>query len=180
MADPSTYVRSFTSGSMIVKDGTGTPVSHTVTLDWGDTVIGPLKARLNETKDIERRGKFVTSASGKRIYPTIKFSAWYSSIDQDTTAPGSLAEMVTGTGSYSANVSTLGTGRPYHVDVELTLEGTNFGDATDELWTLNDVDFTVDSFEEGEDGTKIVLTGVIKGSIVVTKSTGTTTFAQVS
>lgn len=180
MADPSTYVRSFTSGSMVIKDGTGTPVSHTVTLDWGDTVIGPLKAKLNETKDIERRGKYVTSASGARIYPTIKFTSWYSSIDQDSTAPGSLPEAVTGTGSYSANISTLGAGRPYHVDVELTLEGTNFGDASDELWTLNDVDFTVDSFSESEEGNQIALTGVIKGSIVVTKSTGTVTFAQVS
>ena len=180
MAAPSTYVRSFTSGSMVVKDGTGTPVSHTVTLDWGDTVIGPLSAKLNERKAVERRGKHVCEVYGKRIYPTIKLTAWYSSVDEDTTAPGSLLEMLTGTGSYSANISVAGAGRPYTTTVELTLEGTDVGDGADEKITLNDVGWSIDSLSETEDGDQISCTGTIRGSVVITKSTGTTTFAQVS
>jgi hypothetical protein len=165
---------------MVIADGTGSPVTHTVTLDRGDTVIGPLSAKLNEIKDVEARGGFKTSVHGKRIYPTIKFSAWFSSIDQDATAPGSLFEMVTATGSYSANISTLGTGRPYHVKVTLTLEGTDFGDSADFTIVLNDVHFSVDAWNESEDGNFIGLTGTIKGSVVFSNGTNTATFAGVN
>lgn len=179
MADPSTYVRGFTSGSMVVKDGTGTPVSHTVTLDWGNTVIGPLADKLNVVKPVERRGNIVTLLHGERFYPTITFSAWYSSVDEDGTAPGSLLEMLTKTGSYAANISTMGTGRPYTVDIVLSLEGTDFGDGADETVTLNDVYCTVNNLSETAEGNQIAITGTIYGSIVIVKATGTTTFAEV-
>lgn len=180
MAAPSTYVKSFTSGSLALADGTGSPVTHTATLDRGDTVIGPLMSQLNETHAIEARGRFKTLVRGKRIYPTIKLSAWYSSTDEDATAPSSLLEMMTATGGYVANVSTLGAGRPYTTGATLTIEGTNFSDTADEVWTFTKVEWVIDSISEAEDGNFFSATGTIYGSVVVTNGTNTVTFAEVS
>lgn len=180
MAAPSSYVKTAVMGSITLADGTGTPVTLAVPYTRGDLTIGPLGARLNETVKVEARGKFLSAAYGNRVYPQLSFSAWLPNIvGSSTTAPGTLAEFVAGLGSYAANVSTLGSGHPMAVKLTWTIEGTNFGDTADETVACDDCICSV-SITEGMEGNTIAVTAEVLGTIVVTNSTGTFTYQQIS
>lgn len=180
MAAESAFIKTNVQGTLTLRDGTGTPVTLAMSYDMGDVEIGPLMEELNEVVKIERRGKFVTLQRGKRVYPTIKFSAWCGNlVGGSTSAPGTPTEFATKKGAYSANVSTLGANRKYTIDIALAIEGTNFGDAADETITCEDVVCSI-TWKEGPEGNTISIDGEILGSIISTNSTNTVTYAQVS
>lgn len=159
----SNIVKNDIEGSITLADGTGTPVTHTVTYDRGDLVAGPFKKIMNEDVVIESRGRFRALAHGARIYPTGTFSFWYREF---TNASGALPDMLLGTGTaYSANVSTLGAAaRKYALKLTLTVEGTDLGDSADATLILNDCVFTIDQFSESREGNFIAVSFVCYGS----------------
>lgn len=180
MATPSSYVKNATMGTLTLADGTGTPVTLAVSYDRGDLAITGLGPKLNNIGKFEARGRFVSHAYTERRYPTVKFTAWLPNVaGSSATAPGSLAEFVSGLGAYAANTPTAGTGRPYTVKLTWTIEGTNFGDAADETVVCNNVFVTFD-LQEAMDGNTISLSGEVLGSVVVTNSTNTVTYAQIT
>lgn len=180
MAAESSFIKSNVQGTLTLKDGTGSPITLPLSYDMGDVEIGPLSEELNEAVKIERRGKFVTLQRGKRVYPTIKFSAWCGNlVGGSTSAPGTPTEFATRKGAYSANVSTLGANRKYTINIDLAIEGSNFGDASDETITCKNVVCTV-TWKEGAEGNQISIDGEILGDIVSVNSTNTVTYAQVS
>lgn len=180
MAAPSAVVKTAVLGSLTIADGTGTPVTLSVPYTRGDLTIGPLGPKLNELVKIEARGKFLTAAYGARVYPAMSFSAWCPNVvGSSTSAPGTLAEFLAALGAYSANVSTLGTGRPVAVKLTFTIEGTNLGDSADETIVANDVYCTI-NFAEAMDGNTLSIAGEVLGTVVVTNSTGTITYSQIS
>lgn len=178
MAAPSGQPKNFNKGVMRLSDGTGTPVTLTVPLEQGNYKIGPLKRKLNEAVKYETRGVFRGLGYGKRIYPSLTFSALLGNlIGSSASAPGSLLEMLVGLGAYSANVSTLGANRDMTLDVRLTVEGTDWGDTADETIDAEDCLCTAE-FQEGEEGNMLSVTCEVLGSIIITNSTNTVTLSQ--
>jgi len=143
-----TFVKTNIHGTISLADGTGAPVTMTLAYDQGDFTVGPLKAVLNETVKIERRGRFMSAAPGARIFPSGSFSAM---VHQFTDATADvLTDFLLQQGKYSANVSTLGATHPvYTVDLTFLIEGSDFG-GTDSTVTFTDCDVTIDSLAEGE------------------------------
>jgi len=145
------FVKTNLHGTISLADGTGTPLTMTLTFDRGDFSVGPLKDVLNETVKFDRRGKFLSAAPGARIYPSGSFSAY---VHQFTDATADvLSDFLLRNGKYAAAVSTLGTSHPvYAVDITMTLEGTDFG-GVDSTFTLHDCVVVLDTFSEGEPDT---------------------------
>ena len=180
MAAESSAIKNAVLNALTLLDGTGSPVSLALSYDDGDFSGSNLSQFLNEAVAIERRGKFISLVHGKRRYPEISFSTYVGNVVGSTAvAPGTPYEFATGKGAYSANVSTLGTGRPMAVDVKLSKEGTNVGDGNDETVTFEDCRLT-GTLAEGMEGDKINWTGVCYGAVVHGHSTNTPSLTQVT
>ena len=166
MAADSNFVKTSVSGSLQLRDATATPVTLDLAFDRGDLVVGPIKEVMNEDVVIERRGRFVNVAHGSRIFPTSSFSAWFSKF-QASNVPGAISDWVLRQGPYAALVSTLGSGPkvPFASDAIYTIEGSDFGDSADHTFTLHDVQWTIDSFTEANEGCFFSLSGVVRGEI---------------
>lgn len=158
----STVVKSFQDGSLVIEDGTGTPLSITVQFEMGDFSLSGLSANQQEVSAYESRGKFKTLRHTTRTYPTVSFSAMAAEFSEDST--GTLADALLKNGTvWSAAVSTLGTGLPYTVKMTFNVEGTDFGDAADGQIVLDDVYATID-FAEG-DPNSFSVSGTVYGAI---------------
>jgi hypothetical protein len=178
VATPSTFIKSSIAGSIILTDANG--VSLTVPFDKGDVAIGPLLQHLNEPVKIEARGHFLTLTRGNRVYPTFNFSCFVGNlIGATAVAPGAVLEFITGTGAYSGNVSVQGANREMTVNARLRIEGTNVGDADDEIVQCANVIFQA-NFTEAMDGYTLTLAGEVLGSVTITNGTNTVTFAEIS
>lgn len=180
MAAESSFMKSDIHGALSFLDGTGTPVTLALAYDQGNLECGPLADFLNELVKFTRRGKKVSFAHGERFFPTIKFSCLLGNVvGSSAVAPGTPTEFATAKGAYSANLSTLGTGRPITVGVKLTIEGTNFGDAQDEIFQANDCRLKM-NFSEGSDGDKVSFEGEVLGTVVVTNGANIVTYNQIA
>jgi len=160
----STYIKTDAMGSILFEDNTPTTkLTYTALYDNGDIVVDGLVEGLREIVKHERKGNFVGSSYGARIYPSFSFSA---KVTQFTDAvDGTLTDMLlrTAGSEYAAAIGTLGTGRPYTLDVTITVAGTKWGDAADHTFTLHDVRFNL-GFSEGESDT-INVSGEVLGAI---------------
>lgn len=168
----STQMKNNTGGAILLKDGTGTPVTLNLTCDRGDYAISGLGPKLNEVVKMERRGKFVTAAYAGRKYPSVSFTCYLTGFTA-AAAEGPVSDFVLKRGAYSSNISTLGTGRPYTIDIGYTVEGTEFGDSADHSFITEDCLLTDWSFGESADGSTITLTfdvlGAITGDLALTQ-----------
>lgn len=153
-----------TAGELRAYDGSGAPVSLVpVPFANGDIKISGLGRRLNELVPVFVRGRFVGAGYGERRIPTITVTETIMRLVA-AAAAGPMRDFLTGTGSYSANQSTLGTGRPYCVKIECKYFGAQFGD-TDDMYTLNNVHFEYD-FAEGRPNTH-AWTGMVLGTVML-------------
>ena len=125
--------------TVTLRDGTGTPITLTLTNDVSVSVEGLTGRALNETVQVQRRGKHFGLAHGQRVYPTVTIEYIHNGWAGATSAPGTPLEFVTFQGLYAANVSTTsgGTRSVKTVDVGIVFEGTDYGDADGTL-TLSD------------------------------------------
>lgn len=173
------FVKTNVSGAITLLDGAATPVELTLAFDRGDLSLSTLKEVLNEDVAIERRGRFINSAHGARVYPSISFSCWISAFQDSGVAPGNILTWIqrTASSAYASLVSTLGTGSsvPFACDLRYTLEGTDFGDSADHTFTCNDVQLQIDSFTEAAEGLSVAISGMVRGGI-----TGDLAMAQVA
>ena len=163
----STVVKHFTDGSITLKDGTGSPVTLAVALSVGDLTISGLETNTlgRATNAYETRGVLRSLRRGARVYPTVSFSCQLTDITDAT--DNTLFDFLLKRGSYASNVSTTATtGDVYTVDVVFTIEGTDLGDGSDHVITLEDVHFTSD-LAEGEPNT-ISASGTIYGTVIGT------------
>ena len=160
-------VKTNVSGSIAFADGTGTPVTLTASFDRGDFVLSDAKEVLNEDVAIERRGRYINSAHGARVYPQVSFSCWADAFVGVTSAPGTELGYLMRSGQYTANVSTLGSGTsvPYAINITITIEGTDFGDSADATITLHDVQVSSFSFTEASEGNSLSFTGIVRGEV---------------
>jgi len=165
----SAFVKTNVSGTLLWEDGTGTPLTLTLAFDRGDFALSGLNETLNERVAIERRGRYINSAYGNRVYPAFSLSCWVSAFQDSGVAPGNAITFLTrATGSaYAAAVSTLGAGAavPFAFDQTYTLEGTDWGDSADHTFTLADCEVLDFAFSEAADGLSIAINGVVRGAI---------------
>ena len=180
MAAESSFWKNNLQGTIQLIDGTGTPVTLSMSTDRGDLKVSNLSAKLNAPVPMTRRGKFGSLNRGERLFIGVSLTAWVGNlVGSSTSAPGTPFEFVTKSGAYSANVSTLGANREYTFDLKLTLEGTNFGDTADETLTIEDVVATCE-WSEAIDGNVLSINGQGLGSVVHVNSTNTVTLSQTS
>lgn len=167
---PSGFVKNFSQSTIVFRDGTGTPLTHTATTDVGDLAIGGLLPGLRASSNYERKGAFKSAGFTTRSYPTVSLSFQFAEFTD--TSSGTLADFIFATSGtpYAARVSTIApsgatAGKiPFACDIVLTIEGTNYGDSADHTITLNDVKITSFDFAEG-DPNSVSLTGEILGAI---------------
>ena len=162
----STVVKhSFTSGSIIVSDGTGTPLTVTTQFDQADFSVSGLKDKLKDTTAYQSRGTLHSVRYTSRVFPTLSFSAMVSEFSE--TSSGTLIDMITGKSGtpYAARVSTLGsTADVMTFDVKLTIEASDFEAGTSDLSLIcEDVELSFD-FSEGDPDT-ISISGVVYGNV---------------
>ena len=145
----STFIKNFTHGSLGLADGTGTPVTLTVACDQGDVSIAGLGETQREVAKYEARGVLKSVAHTGRTYPSGSFTAMMADFSE-ASGTGTLADFVLKQAAYSANASTLGANAAvYAIDITLTIEGTDFGDANDHTAVMTDCVCTLD-FAEGD------------------------------
>ncbi len=164
------YYKNFSHGSLVVTDGTGSPLSHTVDVDDGTLQISDIVPGLRESSDYERKGAWVSSAFTTRKYPTVTISCNFAKF-RDTSS-GTFYDMLFGTTGtpYAAAVSTVAPSGaaadkvPMAFTLALTIEGTNFGDSEDHTATFAKCRIESFSFSEG-DPSKVALTFKVLGAI---------------
>lgn len=179
MAAESTVPKGAVSGAVTLLDGTGTPVSLAALYSHGDLAGTNLSGKLNEVTPVESRGNLHGLIHGARRYPEVSFTVYANNIvGSSASAPGTPYEFVNQIGAYSANISTSGAGRPYTVDVRLTIEGTDQGDTADETITFEDCRVTP-SFNEAMDGNTIAFSATCYGNVVHGNSANTPSLTEI-
>ena len=166
MANESAFLKNFTDGTLTVKDGTGSPVALVVQNCQGDFGLSGLSADQKEIVAYQTRGALSTLRTTNQSFPTGSFSIMMSELSDGTLT--TLVDFLLKQGSYSSNVSTIGTATssPYAVLIELQIEGTDAGDAADHVISCDDCVCTVD-FAEGDPNT-ISVSFTVYGSISMT------------
>ena len=133
----STVVKSYRDGSIVLSDGTGTPLTVTVQFEAGDlSLSGTNQGNYEHTKYLDR-GELGSIRKTNRMFPTGSFTCQMTDLSDATDRL--IWDIVNKTGAFTAAVSTLGANADlYTLKIVLTVEGTNFGDATDHVLTMND------------------------------------------
>lgn len=168
----SNVVKNFRDGTILLQDGTGTPLDVTIQYENGDfnlsglTGVGGTTA-YDHTVYLDR-GELNIGGIRKtnRTFPTFSFTAQFTDLSDATNE--TLPDFILKTGSFASAVSTLGANADvYAVDITWTIEGTNFGDATDHVVSLSDCVITGLSIAEGDPNT-FSIDGVVYGTIALT------------
>ena len=148
MAAESSVIKNFRDGTLVLSDGTGSPVSYTVVLEGGDFAAGLMSADNHEVTAYLDRGDFATLRQTNQTFPSWSFTAHQSGVSDGTL--NTIRDFVMKSDSYSANVSTLGANADvYTIKVTLTIEGTDHGDAADHTLVFDDSHVVID-FSEGD------------------------------
>lgn len=144
-------------GVISLADGTGTPVTLTVPFTNGDFSLSGLgRTHAELVKYQTRGGKGECFRYGAKTYPTGSFTAVLTELSAAATDIV-LLDFVRKTGTCASNVSTLGTSTNvvYTIDITLTIEGTDNGDAADHTIVLTDCHCTADLTEGTPDSVTI-------------------------
>jgi hypothetical protein len=158
----SSIVKNFRDGTIVIKDGTGTPIALTVEFEAGDFAISSLSANSNtETTTYLDRGSLGSVRLTNQTFPTWSFTAHMTDLSDATNK--TLWDAVNKTGAFAAAVSTITNSDVYGLDVVISVEGSNLGDPTDHVLTLVGNRLTID-FSEG-DPNSFTVNGTTFGSI---------------
>jgi hypothetical protein len=150
-------------GTIVLKDGTGTPVTITVIYEDGDLSIEGISKHQTELVAFFDRGTFYTVRKSNQKFVTFKFTAHMTEISDATNT--NLYDFINFGNLYSANVSTLGANAEVKTILLLfTVAGTDHGDSTDHTLTLDDCACEI-AFSEGEPN-KFTITGTSYSSTV--------------
>jgi hypothetical protein len=146
----SSVVKNFRDGLITVASGGGSPITLTVQYENGDfSLSGSNQGNYEHTKYLDR-GELGSLRRTVRSFPTGSFTAQLTDLADGTN--NTIWDAVNKTGSFSAAVSTLGsTADLYTLNIVLTIEGTQFGDATDHVLTMNDCRCSIDVAEGDPD-----------------------------
>lgn len=168
----SNYVKNFSMGTFVFSDGTTpTPLAHTADTDLGTMSISGVVPGLREASDYERKGAYCSSAYTTRRYPEMSLSfhmtAW-----TDASA-GTISDFLLGTSGtpFATRVSTLApsgaaAGKvPFGFSLAATIEGSDFGDASDHSGTLTKCRLTDFSPLQEGDPNEMSISATVLGAI---------------
>ena len=161
----SSVVKNFRDGTILIEDGTGTPLAVTVQYEAGDFSITGLNQSNTEATTYLDRGELGSVRKTSRTFPTFSFSASMTSLSDATDKE--LWDAVNKTGAFASAISTGGSASDvFMLKVTLTVEGSNFGDASDHTLVLQNCHLSID-FAEGDPNT-FTINGTVYGSITAT------------
>jgi hypothetical protein len=161
----SSVVKNFRDGTILIEDGTGTPLAVTVQFEAGDFSISGLNQGNIEATTYLDRGDLGSVRKTSRTFPTFSFSAHMTDLSDATDKL--LYDAVNKTGAFASAVSTGGTASDvYMLKVTFTVEGTNFGDSADHVMILNNCHLSLD-LSEG-DPNSFSISGTVYGAITAT------------
>lgn len=148
----STAVKSKNHGTLTftVPGTTGaptTPVSLVGQFDKGDFSFDGAQAELNAMSPVFRRGAVVDATNGDPELITGSFSGIMNEFSD--TATGTLASFALKQEPFTDNLSSMGAGRPYMMDITWTVEGTDLGDDADSEIVFHDCRVVIGG-EEGD------------------------------
>jgi hypothetical protein len=146
----SSVVKNFRDGLITLASGGGSPITLTVAYEAGDfSLSGSNQGNYEHTKYLDR-GELGSIRKTNRSFPTGQFTAQLTDLADATN--NTLWDAVNRTGSFAAAVSTLGANADlYTLNITLTIEGTQFGDATDHVLVMNDCRCSIDVSEGDPD-----------------------------
>ena len=166
MAD-STVPKTKRDGSIELRDGTGSPVTLTVSYEDGNFSFSQ-PVQFSELVIMDR-GTITTVRRQDEQPITGSFNFYFRQFTDGSEA-GSVRDFIRGEANYSANISTGTAGAPYVeqfcIDIKYTAEGTDFGDSADSTVTLSKCVCNLD-FAEG-DPSAFTLNFTCYGGAVVT------------
>jgi hypothetical protein len=158
----SSVVKNFRDGTILIEDGTGTPLAVTVQFEAGDFSISGLNQGNVEATTYLDRGELGSVRKTSRTFPTFSFSAHMTDLSDATDKL--LYDAVNKTGAFSAALSTGSIASDvYMLKVTFTVEGTNFGDSADHVMVLNNCHLSLD-LSEG-DPNSFSISGTVYGAI---------------
>lgn len=163
----STVVKNFRDGTIVLKDGTGTPVTYTVSVEEGNLKLGGMNvtSKSYEKSVYQDRGEVSSVRKTMRKFPTVAFDIMLR--DVSDASSGTFLDFVLKQNAYSANVSTLGANMEYTITATLTIEGTDHGDSADHTIVMADILVQDVGVEEG-DPNKVTFSGMVLGTITMT------------
>jgi len=159
----SAVIKTARDGSLVVNDGTGTPLTITIArvTDFNATAFSPSG---KEHVALYSRGELVGLRHTDTSQYTGSFTAWFTHF---TAATGtSVFERGGKTGYFASAVSTsAGIGDVMTYNMIYTAEGTAFSDASDHTATFSRVAFTCD-FTEAMEGSSVSVSFTAYGGVV--------------
>lgn len=161
-------MKNFRDGLIQLASGGGSPVSMSVQYENGDFSLSGSNysstGAVEHTKYLDR-GELASVRKTNRSFPTGSFTAHLTDLSDATN--NTLWDAVNRSGSFAAAVSTLGANADlYTLNITLTIEGTQFGDATDHVLVMNDCRCSIDVAEGDPDS--FTLNFEVLGSITAT------------
>ena len=157
-------VKNYRDGSIVLKDGTGTPIAITVEFEAGDFSITGVNQSNTEVTTYLDRGDLGTVRKTSRTFPTFSFSAHMTELSDATSK--TLWDAVNKTGTFASAVSTITNSDVYGLTVLIVIEGTTLGEATDHTLELVGCHLSID-FAEG-DPNSFTINGTVYGAITAT------------
>jgi hypothetical protein len=141
----STRVKNFRNGTLVIKDGTGTPLSMTAVYEDGDLGFDIDKAARIVVRD---RGVIVGAIKGDDPVQSGSFTV--DMLEFLNTGAATIIDVIEKTGAWAAAISTGGNAYEFFTHtLEFTDEGTDFGDTADAKITFAKCILTW-GFKEGE------------------------------
>ncbi len=160
----SSVVKNFRDGTLLLEDGTGTPLAVTVQYEAGDFSLTGLTSGQKEITTYMDRGDLASVRHTNQTFPSVGFSAHMTDVSDGTELTLPDIVMRTATGAFSAAVSTLGANADVYT-LNVTWTVTEPGGAS-HVVVCDDVALSID-MSEG-DPNSFAISGTVYGSITMT------------
>lgn len=143
--------KNFRDGSLLIEDGTGTPLNYTVAYEAGDFSFDIGKDEIAVYMD---RGSVASVRKTNQGLPTGSFSVHFRDLTDGSNE--TLTDILDKSGAFAAAVSTLGANADvYTVKITFTVEGSDHGDPADHVISFDDC-YCTWSLAEGDPSTTSV------------------------
>ena len=147
----STVTKHFTDGTLVLSDGTGVAVTFSMPLTVGDVTIDGVGQKMREPVVYQTRGVAHSIRHAARAFATVSLTAHIADYSDGTDATA--IDFFLKSGSFASNASVFGANAEvYGLDLILTIEGTDHGDAADHVISMLNFVGTI-GIAEGEPNT---------------------------
>jgi hypothetical protein len=144
----STVIKNFRDTTILIEDGTGTPLNYTVAYEPGDATFDIGKDEIAVYRD---RGTVAGVRKTNQGLPSGSFSIHFRDLSDATDE--TLTDILDQDGAFSAAISTLGANADvYTVKLTFTIAGTVHGDSADHTISFDDC-YCTWSYADGDPST---------------------------